>query len=262
MSNIITVSTSTNIGRRQHMEDVHGVIPDLTPSCSLFWVADGHGGCHVASFVSKALPDVVKKMCVHTLRSEGKCKRRMVALEMQRVCSTINSMLCDQTTIDTITSGSTLCIVLMFPKKFVMTNCGDSRAVWGKDGKLVGQSTDHNASSPVEVARIISRGGYIWNDRLYGELAVFRAFGDFRYLPQISSEPDTYVVRRSLVDSIVLASDGVYETNNISSERVLQMIQRMRGNPRVKHSAYASVLESVVSKCGHTDNRTIIVINC
>jgi len=56
---------------------------------------------------------------------------------------------------------------------------GDSRAIAVKDGDLKDMSIDHKPSNPAEQARIEHANGWVNNDRVDGELAVSRSFGDW-----------------------------------------------------------------------------------
>ena len=57
-------------------------------------------------------------------------------------------------------------------------NVGDSRVVVCRNGRAINMSTDHKATSPSEVARVIEAGGFVAKRRLLGQLAITRALGD------------------------------------------------------------------------------------
>ena len=75
---------------------------------------------------------------------------------------------------------------------------GDSRIVLSTDGgKARGVSEDHKASRADEKKRIRDAGGTVdRKDRLYGDLAVSRAFGDIYHKGDVEEgDPETFVKR-------------------------------------------------------------------
>lgn len=63
----------------------------------------------------------------------------------------------------------------------ICINLGDSRAILSKKGQIVELSHDHKPYNPDEKARVEKAGGSIHANRIQGQLAVSRAFGDFDY---------------------------------------------------------------------------------
>jgi serine/threonine protein phosphatase PrpC len=61
----------------------------------------------------------------------------------------------------------------------VCANVGDARAVLCRNSQAIDLSVDQKASRPDEQERIKQAGGYIVFGRVFGRLAVTRAFGDF-----------------------------------------------------------------------------------
>lgn len=93
-------------------------------------------------------------------------------------------------------------------------------------------STDHKPNNPLELERIKKAGGFVnWN-RVNGDLALSRAFGDFSYKsihlePQnmaVTCHPDIVVRERdSSDDFIILACDGVWDV--FGSEEAINYIR-------------------------------------
>jgi len=84
------------------------------------------------------------------------------------------------------TEGSTVLFsVIERPKnnsklyKVLVGWAGDSRGIAVKAGKLEELTIDHKPSNPEEKARIEHANGWVTNDRVDGELAVSRSFGDW-----------------------------------------------------------------------------------
>lgn len=63
----------------------------------------------------------------------------------------------------------------------ICANIGDSRAILDNGGEVIALSRDHKPNLPEEKARIEAAGGYVAYERVDGNLALSRAFGDFMY---------------------------------------------------------------------------------
>lgn len=73
----------------------------------------------------------------------------------------------------------------------------------------------------MERTRIFNAGGFVTGNRVNGDLAVSRAFGDFDYktnreLPsiaqQVSCEPDVRMIPRDSLDNyLIFACDGIWD---------------------------------------------------
>ena len=73
----------------------------------------------------------------------------------------------------------------------------------------------------MEKKRIFNAGGFVANNRVNGDLAVSRSFGDFDYktnrdLPsiaqQVSCEPDVRMIPRNDNDNyLIFACDGIWD---------------------------------------------------
>lgn len=89
-----------------------------------------------------------------------------------------------------------------------------------KDGTTVAMSEDHVPTLADEHDRIEAAGGFVFLDRVNGELAMSRALGDFQY-KQVTNKtlaeqlvicvPDVAVHERSGHEAVmILACDGRY----------------------------------------------------
>ena len=74
---------------------------------------------------------------------------------------------------------------MITPTHIVCANVGDSRCVLGLQPtevrSTIALSDDHKPSNEEEKLRIEKAGGFVLFDRVNGELAMSRAFGDFQY---------------------------------------------------------------------------------
>nr|QBK88616.1 MAG: protein phosphatase 2C [Mimivirus LCMiAC01] len=130
--------------------------------------------------------------------------------------------------------------------KITCLNLGDSRCVAydcniDKDeDKVIAMSKDHKPNNETEQNRIIKSGSWVENNRVNGQLALSRAFGDFSYknkkklkeieqaviaLPDIEryefsiGEKDKYSYQ-----FIVLACDGIWDV--MSNEEVCTFVKK------------------------------------
>lgn len=79
--------------------------------------------------------------------------------------------------------GCTACSALITKDEIIVANAGDSRAVWASrkaDGKYEHKdlSVDHKPELADEKARIEKAGGFVWENRVKGELNLSRSLGD------------------------------------------------------------------------------------
>ena len=83
--------------------------------------------------------------------------------------------------------GSTATTVLLLGNRLFCANVGDSRVLISRNGKPVSLTIDQKPSRPDEAKRIRDAGGFVINNRVMGELAVSRAFGDADFKRSISA---------------------------------------------------------------------------
>ena len=60
-------------------------------------------------------------------------------------------------------------------------------------------------------ARVEQAGGFVWWNRVMGELAISRAIGDHKLRPFVIAEPEvTRMIRRPDDEMLIMASDGLW----------------------------------------------------
>jgi len=95
-----------------------------------------------------------------------------------------------------------------------VANVGDTRAVLVSGASLAERlSYDHKASDKFEIERIKRDGGIVMDDRVSGQLAVSRAFGDHALKREgVIAKPHSkkHVIRPS-DRFLVIASDGIWD---------------------------------------------------
>jgi len=87
-------------------------------------------------------------------------------------------------------TGTTSCCVLITPTEIYCANSGDSRAVLCHDNKAYPLSEDHKPDRPSELQRIEKAHHSVEDNRVDGNLALSRAFGDFQYKDSKKHKPE------------------------------------------------------------------------
>ncbi|RLN24426.1 orphans transcription factor [Panicum miliaceum] len=168
--------------------------------------------------------------------------------------------------------GSTAVVVFVDPRRIVVANCGDSRAVLCRGGAAVPLSTDHKPDRPDELARIESAGGQIiyWQGpRVLGVLAMLRSIGDYFMKPSMSAEPEVTVMDRTDTDEfIIMASDGLWDV--MSNEFACKVARYcLSGRAAAKCPATvggssasdaAALLVEMAAARGSDDNISVVVV--
>ncbi|KAK4337365.1 hypothetical protein RND71_043322 [Anisodus tanguticus] len=203
-------------GWRLNMEDAHTQILKLGPEsaeCSFFAVFDGHGGSAVANYASNELHKKFISMPEY-LNGDIKEALSKCFLEID------NDMLSDPVVNDQL-AGSTAIVVVIKDDTIYIANLGDSRAISCWDGFEDDLSEDHKPYKEIELKRIIAAGGWIESDRVNGNLALSRAFGDYVYKKNPKLPPESQIVvavpdiqTRKInekLEFVVLACDGIWD---------------------------------------------------
>jgi len=233
--NELEYAVSSMQGWRVDMEDSHTAALSIKqlPKWSFFAVFDGHAGSRVAEHSSKHLLDEIMSQekiqeIVENVNNgrntvenhefvEEAIKKAFLNLDhkMRGLSDTKDGF--DR-------SGSTSVCVLISPTHYYFINCGDSRALLCRKGKVTFATADHKPNNPKEKERIVNAGGSVMIQRVNGSLAVSRALGDYEYKnvnskgpteQLVSPEPDvTKIPRVNKEDEfLILACDGIFDVS-------------------------------------------------
>jgi len=119
-----------------------------------------------------------------------------------------------------------------------------------------------------ELRRIEAAGGYVWWDRVMGELAVSRSIGDHGLRPFVVPDPEICsVVRRKNDVLLIMASDGLWDVlgNEDARQVALTSFQgefEKTGSAKMAiKKATSALVKSALAK-GSKDNITVIVVDC
>lgn len=173
--------------------------------------------------------------------------------------------------------GCTACVVLVTQTKIYCANAGDSRAVLYSNNKVVPLSEDHKPHLIKEKQRINDADHSVFDDRVDGNLAVARAFGDFRYKDKktttwdkqaVTANPDILVVDRKPTDKFIgVACDGIWDclTNEQFCSKINSLEEELKTSDNNTSDIIEKVFEEIIAEDVDgdgigTDNMTCIVV--
>eukprot|EP00796_Vickermania_ingenoplastis_P013267 gene13267-9110_t len=257
---VVRYGCSSMQGWRRAMEDDHSLV--LLPNGGFFGVYDGHGGDTTAKFCAAHLHEFVfgteayKSNDIRKGLHDG-----FVELDKHMFRTNSNNR-----------TGCAAVVLYIHDGVLYCANAGDSRCVMCRNGESFPLSTDHKPVNASEQHRIERAGGYVWNRRVNGILALSRAIGDFSFkansvvpweqqavtsAPEVRSTPlnteeDTFAV---------LACDGIWDV--MSSEQVIQFV-KMR---REQLMPLGTIAEELMDACLSSqpfgigcDNMSVIIV--
>lgn len=178
-------------GRRKTMEDHTLVIQDLgVRSLKRFGLApqtfaavfDGHGGEEASAYLSRHLHVNLRK-ALERIFAAVPTTQRLSTEEVDSKVKEAAAKAFKKTDEDflnkgNVDAGSTATTVLILGRRIYSCNVGDSRTIISREQSLLLCSSDHKPAREDEARRIREAGGFIFQNRVMGELAVSRAFGD------------------------------------------------------------------------------------
>ncbi|XP_024216517.1 probable protein phosphatase 2C T23F11.1 [Halyomorpha halys] len=255
-------------GWRPTMEDSCTIIVTLPqePFTSLFGVFDGHGGGVISDFVSK---NIYYYIVSDPAFKEGAIKNALSSAFMR-----LDNLLMNDSVYNKLQGGSTAVVVLIRNRSLFCANLGDSRAVAYVSGEAIPLSCDHKPLLQKEKIRIFQAGCFIEYGRINGDLALSRAFGDFKYKKNnrktlseqaVISMPDVmeFLITKNW-EFLVLACDGIWDT--MTNEEVCSFVKTKISN----NITVDVICQQLLQKCLRkeyptpesfgTDNMTVIIV--
>lgn len=278
-------------GRRRDMEDAVAVRPSFSKDdgesneLHYFGVYDGHGCSHVAMRCRDRLHEVVKQELENNTESrewEKTMNRSFNIMDKEVTACNEGSIgatcRCELEAQKSDAVGSTAVVSILTPEKIVVANCGDSRAILCRNGKVIPLSIDHKPDRPDELNRIQAAGGRViyWDGpRVLGVLAMSRAIGDNYLKPYVCCEPEVTIIDRTDDDDcLILASDGLWDVvSNETACGVVRMCLKGKGpvsntscdgsvgNSDQACSDAAMLLTKLALARLSTDNVSVVVID-
>ena len=199
-------------------------------------VCDGHGmhGHFISEYISKFIP---KNLI--SINNDELIKSAFI--------STQNSLLKENTKIDSSLSGSTCCSVIISPNKIICVNLGNSRAILSRHENgiytVLNLSRDHKLTEHDEMKRVLNKGGiikqsyninsqeffgprkiFLKNSEIPG-LTISRSFGDsIGHNIGVISEPEIFRFNYQGNEKfIVIGTEGIWKY--IDSEECVNIMK-------------------------------------
>ncbi|KAJ2710186.1 mgpp2cl-1, protein phosphatase 2C-like protein 1, partial [Coemansia sp. Cherry 401B] len=170
----IGVSFSKNRRYRRTMEDAHYHKYDFDGVKGQLFVAifDGHAGRQAAQWCGDHFADIFLELKrEHSEDSIPELLNRTFIEADRRLATDVKTH-----------SGCTAAVAFLEVKEqqriLYCANVGDARAVLSRGGTAKRLTYDHKGDDAHEIDRISEAGGYVFNGRVNGVLAVTRALGD------------------------------------------------------------------------------------
>lgn len=202
---------------RNTMEDFSKIVDMYMGDRSrgFFSLYDGHGGSDPVKYAKDRMPEILSKF----LDKKESIENALISAFSK----------CDDELkfTDSENAGCTACVILINQeneKRFLYSaNTGDTRSIILTQNEYVNLSVDHKCTDQSEIDRIKQSGGLVFNGRVFGQLALTRALGDFA-LKKYGVSAIPHIARVEITEQhkfAVVASDGIWDVN--SSEDVFFM---------------------------------------
>lgn len=239
-------------GRREIMEDGHGVMLDISgnPKQAFFVVIDGHGGRAAADFVAENLG----RNIMNEIQLLGNDGNRIEAAVRKGYSVTDEQFLNRK-----VNGGACAASVLVKDGELHVANVGDCKVILSRKGVATALTKDHRLTREDERIRIEKSGGLlhcrngVW--RVNGTLAVSRAFGDLYLKDHVISEPDILQLPLTYdCDFLIVASDGLWD--KVGDQEAVDVVSS-------KKDSLESCKELIAMSTsrGGVDDITVMVIN-
>ena len=235
---------------RDYMEDKGKSILNFNsnPDNALFCLFDGHGGGEVSKFLQENFPKLMKEIL--PINNEN------ANIKLNNLFFKIDNKIKENSFYQV---GSTACIVYITKengkKTIYCANIGDTRCTLIKEKESRRLSYDDRASDENEYNRIIKNGGIVFGGRVYGQLMLSRAFGDWELKTYgVSCEP--HVIRIDIEDNdkyLIIATDGVWDV--MEDEDVYELCKDTKNSMDICRAIINTSLEK-----GTMDNISCFVI--
>jgi len=262
-------ASATCTGRRRSNEDDHDA--RLFDNGGIFGVYDGHGGVEACQFLKKHLIEHIS----HIEEPERYSADSLVSsfLDLDSKLHQLNSNNKERVSTE---AGATAVLAVVAKQdsmwKVTCANVGDSRCILIQNGTATTLSVLHHPGVPEEKSRIEKAGGMVTFDRLgnsrvFGVLAVSRAFGDFEFkvpTEMVTAQPHVKSITIPIRNDLLLLScDGLFEPKEMTIEFIVSFIENQLQLVENTSKGLGIVIEKLILKalsCGSQDNITAILV--
>lgn len=233
--------------KRRYMED--RIIIDRYGDFYIFGVLDGHGGDQCVEYVKN---NFFKEFLINYYA----LKNRTIEYIIQFTIYQLHQIFLLKTIPDDY-SGTTLCLILFYKKKYYIINLGDSKCIFISNNKVEYKTKDHSPSDLQEEKMIKSNGGFVENNRILGRwLNISRTIGD-KHLADLTSRKcdiKSGNIKDIKKKTILLTTDGMYEGKEFPKKKLINIINNKK-SLKTKCNAICKYCKTF-----STDNLSILIL--
>jgi len=250
------------------MEDAHTVEVTLQshPNSGFFGIWDGHAGSLCAEFLAERMHLEIDKLASFDQDA------------LAKVCLQVDQEFLDDARFTDNNDGCAGVFVIaeQTPEgsfNIINANIGDSRIVLAKSKgnntfEAITCTEDHKPTLETEKNRIEAAGGFVYQSRVDGMLAVSRAFGDRQLKTpseypgekrKVTSYPEFTSHNCGKNDFLFLSCDGIFEGNIFERQDLVDWI----GEKLKESEDIAVVCADVLDEClrrGSRDNMSAMIV--
>ena len=238
---------------RDEMEDFvlikHPYLNLKNNHLSLFAVFDGHGGSAVSEYLKNNFCENLKK----TINKEYTLTfRKILRKSIENIDKDFEGME------NAKNCGSTGTFVIINNNSIYCANVGDSKCFYINEKEAIQLSEDHNCKNKEEVNELRNRGVIVFQNRVFGTLALTRSFGDVEFKSEgITATPfiNKIFVDKNNVKYIVIASDGIWDI--VDNKQLFQIYTELKEKTSKE---FCNNLVNYAMENGSTDNISCVII--
>jgi len=261
------VGLATMHGWRETMEDSHSIHLSLEkhPDSGYFGIFDGHSGSLCSNYMAERLVQEIDRL--ETFDKES----------LAKTCLRVDQEFLDDTRYQHHEDGCAGIFTIIQCKdgkySIINANIGDSRTVLARaqpegNFQAVTCTDDHKPSDPKERQRIEAAGGSVTSQRVDGQLALSRAFGDRQLKTpvtargedrKVTANPDFTEFECTSADWLLLCCDGIYEGDIFSRQDVIDWVAAKLQNNDDIAQVCGMLLDECLTRGSH-DNMSAMLI--
>ena len=217
---------------------------------SLFGIFDGHGGDFVSKYLKENFASVFEKNIKINYSSNFRSILKTAIESIDKDLEKCN---------EAENCGSTGTIVIVNNNSLYCANVGDSKCFYISKNNVVQISEDHNCTNQKEREELKKKGVLIFQNRVFGCLALTRTFGDNALKKDgVGCEPSIKKIflDKNNVKFIIIASDGIWDV--VNEEKLWEIYNGLKNGTSEE---FCNELVDFAMNNGSTDNISCIVLS-